>query len=70
MKQILNFVTNNWTLRMVLIITGLFVASSLIFEKSVTVREVIITFLVSLYLVWGYGKKTPKADKKTHHNTV
>ena len=65
MKQILNFVTNNWTLRMVLIITGLFVASSLIFRKSVTGEGghyYILGFLVSCLGIWE--KNSKKRTKK------
>ncbi|MGK0448821.1 MAG: hypothetical protein ACJA2M_002622 [Polaribacter sp.] len=70
MKKIINFLKNSWTLKTVLLFTFLYLGVSMLFGKQITISEIIITFLVFLYFVWGFGKRPNKNSGKTHHNNV
>ncbi len=60
MNSLIDFFKNSWTLRTVLILTAIYVGSSYLFGNGMNIFEIIITFLVFLYFVWGFGKKPTK----------
>lgn len=54
---------NSWTLRTVLLLTLVYIAFKLIFEHTIKVSGIVITFFVALYFVWGFGKRPKKSQQ-------
>jgi hypothetical protein len=61
-NNIIRFLRNSWPLKPVLIAAGLYLGVSLLSGEQVTFSEIVITFLISLYLIWGYGKKPKRPN--------
>ncbi|MFK7748852.1 MAG: hypothetical protein AB8B65_10700 [Kordia sp.] len=63
MQEIITFLKNSWTLRTVLLITTIYSVTTLIFERTIEVSEIVITFFVGLYCVWGFAKPPKKSQQ-------
>ncbi|AGC76962.1 hypothetical protein LX97_03331 [Nonlabens dokdonensis] len=60
MKEIILFLKNSWTLRVVLIVMAIYFAIQIIVGESVSLSEIPIMFLVGIYVVWGFVKRPIK----------
>jgi ABC-type multidrug transport system fused ATPase/permease subunit len=56
MKSIFRFTSNSWTMRIVAILTILYIGVSLLFEEELSVSSVVIFILTFTYFVYSFGK--------------
>ncbi|WP_378172012.1 hypothetical protein [Aquimarina sp. SS2-1] len=63
MSKIVEFLKKNLTVRIVTLLTIVYIGVSYFFGEDLTLFEVVIFILVFLYVVWSSGKR-PAPSKK------
>tara|TARA_B100000809_G_scaffold3027_1_gene3366 strand:+ start:6658 stop:6855 length:198 start_codon:yes stop_codon:yes gene_type:complete len=64
MNKLSQILKNNWTLKTTLVIVIAYIAYSFLFDDGFRISELIISFMITLYFIWGYSSEIKNSLKK------